>query len=328
MNAPAFTIRAESPDQPELRALIDALDDYQRRLYPAESNHLLDIASLMRPEVAFAVARDGEGQALGIGAVVCAGDGTAELKRMYVPPPLRGRGIAKALLAWLQAQAQCQGCTALRLETGIHQPEALALYERMGFRRRGPFATYTEDPLSVFMEKALVRIERVRLPVDESLLEGLAQLLQACVHAGASIGFVQPFGLDDARAFWRGPLQAVSQGQRAMLVARDSDGAVVGTVHLVLDMPPNGRHRAELVKLMVHPLARRQGLARALMLAAEQLAREHARQLLVLDTRSGDVAEALYRGLGWQVVGRIPDYARAVDSDRLDSTTVMYKRLS
>jgi putative acetyltransferase len=151
---PPPLIRAEPADQPAVLALIEALDEYQRGLYPPESNHLLDLAALQRPEVLFAVARDAAGEVVGIAALVQQGD-AAELKRMYVPPSQRGRGTARALLAWLQAQALRRGVRRLQLETGIHQPEAIGLYERAGFVRRGPFGDYREDPLSVFMEKLL-----------------------------------------------------------------------------------------------------------------------------------------------------------------------------
>lgn len=149
-----MNIRIESPDQPEVVALIDELDAYQKPLYPAESHHGVDLSVLMRPEVAFAVARDEQGHAVGCGAVLAQG-GVGELKRMYVKPSCRGRGVAKALLERLESEARLRGCEWLMLETGISQPEALCLYERSGFRRRGPFGDYRPDPLSVFMEKAL-----------------------------------------------------------------------------------------------------------------------------------------------------------------------------
>ena len=147
-------IGLESPDQPDVVALIDALDAYQRSLYPPESNHLLDLAALCRPEVLFAVARDEAGAVVGCGAVVLRAD-HGEVKRMFVSPLARGQGLAKALLHRLEDEARARGCRALMLETGIHQHEALALYERDGYRRRGPFGDYAEDPLSVFMAKSL-----------------------------------------------------------------------------------------------------------------------------------------------------------------------------
>lgn len=114
------------------------------------------------------------------------------------------------------------------------------------------------------------------------------------------------------------------QRKKQLLVAREQD-RIVGTIIVALGMMPNGRHRAEISKLLVHPDARRKGIARQLMLQAEQIAIKANRTLLVLDTRSGDIAETLYQSLGWQVAGMIPDYALST-TGVLDATTIMYKR--
>jgi putative acetyltransferase len=145
-------IAFESPDQPEVIALIGVLDAYQETLYPPESCHALDLASLMQLNVLFAVARDREGQAIGCGAIVLSPE-FGELKRMYVSPRGRGQGVAKKLLALLESRAKESGCHFLQLETGPYQHEALALYTSTGYVRRGPFGDYTNDPLSVFMQK-------------------------------------------------------------------------------------------------------------------------------------------------------------------------------
>lgn len=150
-------IALESPAQPEVQALVDELDAYQKPLYPPESHHGIDLAALQRPEVLFAVVRHGDGTAIGCGALVLGDDGSGELKRMYLRPPWRGGGRAQALLAHLEAEAARRGCTMARLETGIHQHEALAFYARAGYRRRGPYGGYGPDPLSIFMEKDLTR---------------------------------------------------------------------------------------------------------------------------------------------------------------------------
>jgi putative acetyltransferase len=147
-----MTIALESPDQPDVIALIADLDAYQDTLYPPESRHLLDLASLKQPNVLFAVARDASGQAIGCGAIVL-GPEFGELKRMYVAPRGRGQGVAKKLVALLEARAVDSGCKLLKLETGPYQPEALALYGSVGYERRGPYGDYTDDPLSVFMQK-------------------------------------------------------------------------------------------------------------------------------------------------------------------------------
>ena len=147
-----MTIAFESPDQSEVIALIADLDAYQDTLYPPESRHALDLASLKQPNVLFAVARDDKGEAIGCGAIVLYPE-FGELKRMYVSPRGRGQGIARKLVALLESQARDLGCTLLALETGPYQHEALALYASAGYERRGPFGDYTNDPLSVFMQK-------------------------------------------------------------------------------------------------------------------------------------------------------------------------------
>ncbi len=147
-----MNISFESPDQPEVIALIAELDAYQDTLYPPESRHVFDMASLKRPNVLFAVARDHAGDAVGCGAIVLFA-GFGELKRMYVSPRARGRGVAKKLLSALESQALECGCNLLQLETGPYQPEALALYASAGYHRRERFGEYADDPLSVFMQK-------------------------------------------------------------------------------------------------------------------------------------------------------------------------------
>jgi GNAT superfamily N-acetyltransferase len=144
----------ERADQPEVIALIDALDAWQMVLYPPESHHGVGLDVLLQPNVLFAVARDVVGRAVGCGAVMLQ-DGYGELKRMYVQPTLRGRGSGRELLMFLEEQAQLRGCNRLRLETGVRQPEALRLYGRSGYFLRPPFGDYAEDPNSVFMEKQL-----------------------------------------------------------------------------------------------------------------------------------------------------------------------------
>ncbi|CAI2439916.1 GNAT family N-acetyltransferase [Serratia liquefaciens] len=172
----------------------------------------------------------------------------------------------------------------------------------------------------------MIEIQQLNVDAVQSAIPELAAMLHASVSQGASIGFVMPFSLEQAQAFWQRLLPAIEREERLLLVARD-DGRVVGTVQLLLDMPDNGRHRAEVVKLMVHPQARRRGIARSLMLQVQQLAVEHQRHLLVLDTLTGDTAEGLYRLLGFQLAGSIPQYARASNGGALDATSYMYKLL-
>jgi GNAT superfamily N-acetyltransferase len=155
----------------------------------------------------------------------------------------------------------------------------------------------------------------------------LGALLHACVHAGASIGFVLPHPVEESAAFWRNKvLPGVRDGRRVLWIAR-AGGRIVGSVQLGLDVMPNQAHRADVSKLLVHPDFRRRGIARALMAALEQRAHELGRRLLTLDTRSGDFAEPLYASLGYMTSGVIPTYCRHPFEDRLESTTIMYKML-
>jgi putative acetyltransferase len=147
-------INTETPDQPEVRDMLARLDAYCAALYPAESNHLLDIASLMQGDVLFLVARDVDGAAVGCAALVNKQE-YGEVKRMFVDERRRGLGTGRKLLEHLVMFARMSGLSMLRLETGIHQPEAIGLYERLGFERRAPFGDYREDPLSRFREMRL-----------------------------------------------------------------------------------------------------------------------------------------------------------------------------
>jgi len=149
------TIAREPVRQPEVLRLLEMSDAYMADLYPAESNHLLDVSSLEKPGVEFFVARN-DGRIVGCCALVDAGDGTAEIKRMFVDPESRGLSIGRRLMEMLDSAGREMGLVAIRLETGISQPEALGLYRRFGYVEIGPFGTYKADPLSLFMEKQLL----------------------------------------------------------------------------------------------------------------------------------------------------------------------------
>ncbi|WP_119300602.1 GNAT family N-acetyltransferase [Dongia deserti] len=167
------------------------------------------------------------------------------------------------------------------------------------------------------------------IAADEVLFHrrDLGVLLHACVHDGASIGFVLPFSIPDAEAFWTDKmLPRMRNGALTLLIAR-SDEQIVGSVQLDYDTPPNQPHRAEVRKLLVHPGFRRQGIAKALMAALERHASQLGRNLLTLDTRTGDKAEPLYTALGYETAGIIPGYCRDPFKDCFDPTTIMYKAL-
>lgn len=147
-------IRIETPLQKEVSALVDQSNAYMASLYPATSNHLVDLDSLVKENVTFLVARvDGEIQ--GCCALVEAGDGTAEIKRMFVLDSARGLGLGKALLQRLLERGRELNLTHIRLETGISQPEAIGLYRKAGFEEITAFPPYHPDALSMFMEKPL-----------------------------------------------------------------------------------------------------------------------------------------------------------------------------
>ena len=147
-------VNAESPDQPDVRALLAQLDAYCAALYPVESNHLMSAAALQASDALFLVARDVDGSAVGCAALVNRG-GYGEVKRMFVDQDQRGMGAARRLLEALTTFARMAGLSALKLETGVRQPEAIALYERAGFTRCDAFGGYAPTAWSVFMEKAL-----------------------------------------------------------------------------------------------------------------------------------------------------------------------------
>lgn len=171
-----------------------------------------------------------------------------------------------------------------------------------------------------------MRIERWDGDRIRARADGLAALLTDTVASGASVGFLAPLGHAEAVAWWRERADAVAVGGLAVWAALDAMDRVTGTVGLDFPGRPNSRHRAELVKLMVHRSARGQGLGRRLLTTAERAAAADGRTLLHLDTETGSPAERLYRSAGWTVAGTLPDYA-ANPAGELRPTTLYYKRL-
>lgn len=161
--------------------------------------------------------------------------------------------------------------------------------------------------------------------VDPRQVEALAEVLIDCTDSDAGVGFLHPLSPARAQAFWNRVADGVAAGARALLVAEDEAG-IVGTVQLVLEQPENQPHRADLAKMLVHRRGRRRGIGTALLAAAEDLARECEKSLLVLDTNEDSDAERLYARLGWQRVGAIPDFS-IQPRGGLRATVVFYKRL-
>lgn len=150
----------------------------------------------------------------------------------------------------------------------------------------------------------------------------LAELIVTVVNDGASIGYLPPMVFADADAYWHSVL-----GPNRVLLLAEEAGQIVGSAQLHLEPRPNGNHRAEVAKVMVHPTARRRGLGRALMTRLEEIAQRNDRSLLVLDTREGDPSNDLYLSLGFVEAGRIPGYCRS-EKGGFDATVVYYKQLS
>jgi GNAT superfamily N-acetyltransferase len=170
-----------------------------------------------------------------------------------------------------------------------------------------------------------IEIRRLGATDTHAQLDGLAGVLADCVAGGASVSYLAPFSREQARAAFEVVADEVEQGRR-LLLAAFADGELVGTVQVVLALPPNQPHRGEIAKLLVHRSARKRGIAQLLMEHAVSEARTEGMTLLVLDTVTGDDAERLYTRLGWSRVGVIPGYALYPDGRPCD-TTIFWKEI-
>ncbi len=169
-------------------------------------------------------------------------------------------------------------------------------------------------------------IRRLSGPEAAAAVDALSEVLIDCVHGGASVSFMAPLPLARAQAFWQGVAEGVARGERALLVAEDAAGQVLGTVQLVLAQPENQPHRADVSKMLVHRRARRQGIAQQLMAAIDSTARAEGKTVLVLDTVTDGDAERLYARAGWQRVGSVPNFALMPDG-ALCGTTFFHRQL-
>jgi len=274
-------------------------------------------------------AAEADGKLVGMIAVAPREGETWEIGRLYVLREQRGGGLAHRLLDAAEAHARSAGTRRLVLWSDTRFARAHGFYEKRGYVRSGPIRVL--DDISHSLEfgyaKPLVGVAVQVLDVAAmaSAECSLAKILCACVDAGASVSYLPPLALEIARDFYRRVARDVAAGI-CVALAGWVDGELLGTVLLDLGTPPNQPHRAEVKKLLVHPKARRRGLARALMAALEQAARDAGRTLLTLDTRAGDMAESLYRAMGWQEAGRIPGYALNADGTACD-TLFFWKEL-
>ncbi|MFD7961900.1 GNAT family N-acetyltransferase [Streptomyces zaomyceticus] len=284
------------------------------------------------------------GDALPAGCVVLKAprEGRApEIKRLWVAPEARRRGIAKALMAEALRRAAASGAAAVRLTVWNWREEPLALYRSLGFET---VASWDERPDLLCLEKTLAKgrdtarartagptgPDRVeRLTPDEVRAHasaGLAALLVDAVDGGASVGFLAPLAVREAAAWWSRVADEAAEGVRDVWAAHGPDGDLTGVVTLVRGTTANGRHRGEIARLLVHRSARGRGLGYRLLATAEAHAAATGLTLLVLDTQTDSPAERLYRGAGWTAAGTIPDYA-ADPAGVPRATTLYYKRL-
>ena len=155
INTMQYSIGVGNPNAADVAALLTASEAHSHSLYPPEGVHMIDVRNLIDPSVRFLVARSAEGVVMGCGAIVMGSDNFAEIKRMYVSPEARCKGIGSFILQNLEAEARAAGMRVIRLESGPLQREAIRLYRRFGYRDCVPFGAYEESPWSLFMEKEL-----------------------------------------------------------------------------------------------------------------------------------------------------------------------------
>ncbi|HVZ09718.1 GNAT family N-acetyltransferase [Rhodopila sp.] len=260
------------------------------------------------------------------GEVPDGAQGCWEICRVYVHPDLHGGGLGHALLDRAEAHAVAHGATRLALWSDTRFDRAHRFYEKRSYVRMGGIRVLHDlsNSLEFAYAKPLNGVERLDAAGAASAERRLADILIACVEAGASVSFLPPLDTGRAAAFWHGISTGVANG-RGLLFAGWRNGVLSGCVGLDLAMPENQSHRAEVQKLLVHPQARRTGLALALMAQAEQAALAEGRTLLTLDTQADAAGAALYRHAGWTEAGRIPGFARDA-TGRLRDTLIFWKR--
>lgn len=300
----SVTIIEERPDSVDALQLLSELDAaLWLHPYPPESRHAFSVEKLLREGVAFFVARLA-GEPVACGGVKMFGSEYGEVKRMYVRPEYRGRGLGKAILNHLAEYAQAKNAGLLRLETGIYQTEAIALYERWGFERRPPFGEYREDPLSVYFEKRLAIFNsapgtfviRNATPTDSDDINRL------CVEAFEEFrSIVGESNWPQLRETLEHASKLMSEGE--LIVAEDSSG-LLGVVLYVADDRTNDNslstNCALLRTLAVSPRNRGRGIGRRLTQECIDRARKDGADAIALTTGSMmTVARPMYERMGF-----------------------------
>ena len=262
-----------------------------------------------------------------IGAAPDGADGNWEIGRLYVARDQRGSGLAATLLDMAEGHARTEGATSLSLHSDTRFDRAHRFYEKASYLRAGPIRVLHDksNSLEFGYAKTVDGVVVMDASASASAEFRLAEILLACVTDGASISFLASLTRDEARAFWRARAKDVAVGARILLGAY-ANAVLQGVVTIDCAMPPNQPHHGAVQKMLVHPAARRRGLARALMRSAEEAAKAAGRTLLTLDTASA-AAERLYREENYICVGVIPRYALNPDGSFCD-TTVFYKHLA
>lgn len=277
---------------PELRALASHYADKGGALWAAED----------------------AGQIVGMIGTVPAPDGAWEIVRLYVLRQMRGTDLAPRLLATAESHARQAGATGFVLWSDTRFDRAHRFYEKHSYVRHGPIRVLHDisNSLEFHYAKPVRGVEVLDAAAAASAERRLAEMLCACVDAGAAVSHLPPLARETARGFWKRMASEVAAGTRRMLVAWD-DAVLVGTVMLAFDAAPRQLHCAAVQNLLVHPDAHWCGLGRALLQRVESEARRAGRTLLTLDADAGDTAEELYRAMDWHEAGRIPGYALQAD---------------
>jgi ribosomal protein S18 acetylase RimI-like enzyme len=263
------------------------------------------------------------GQVVGMVATMPHDGDAWEICRVYVLPSLHGSGLGHRLLDTAEAHARTAAAARLVLWSDTRFDRAHRFYEKHSYIRSGPIRVLHDisNSLEFGYAKPVSGIELLDAAAAASAEKRLAEILCACVDAGASVSYLRPLAPQIARDYWKRMAAEVATGARILLAAWD-DAILLGTVMLEFATSPNQPHRAEVQKLLVHPSARRRGVARALMARLEIEASRVGRTLLTLDTRAGDAAETLYRSTGWHEAGRIPGYA--LDAGGVPRDTIFF----
>lgn len=269
MDRPAdIVIAREPPRQPEVEALVRELDRLMESLYPAESNHLLDMSTLEKPDIRFFVARRG-GTAVGCGAYRVLDRRHGEIKRMFVSPSQRGTGLGRAILAHIEAQARAEGVERLSLETGIFQPEALGLYRAAGYLDGNPFGSYRFDPLSAFLTKPLGF--RLTLAEESPLTDEIRALI---AELNTTL-----LALTPPEFSFQMTAEQMAQPDTTVFIARANGAAVACGA---LRRP--GDRVGEVKRMFTRPSHRGFGIGGIVLAAIEARARSEGLTQLVLET--------------------------------------------